>query len=37
MDDGEGKKVDIDVDSYDLLLKYVTEFIASTTPIRPNN
>ena len=32
MDNGEGEKVDIDVDSYDLLLKHVTEFIASNNP-----
>ena len=32
MDNGEGDKVDIDVDSYDRLLKYVTEFIASNNP-----
>lgn len=32
MENGEGKKVDIDIDNYDLLLKHITEFIAANNP-----
>jgi hypothetical protein len=32
MEDGEGNKVDTDIDNYDLLLKHITEFIAANNP-----
>ena len=32
MEDGEGNKVDIDIDNYDLLLKHITEFVAANNP-----